>query len=261
MGGPSSSCCSSGEEDGDADWKAAISSVASTTVTNSFSATVATTTTNSNGPTNNTVQPHSISNDEDHLDNKTKPQNLKHYQIKVMAQKLLEDILEKSLVIVRDPDPVDPLDNNPAASDGGIRLFKRAPPGIAPPELGGHILLMELQSEDDVLFLADEVQGPRKRPRILPGDEINEKSKKFQRKLQSVAIDGSDVISAARVACQKSLVRLEAKEAAAKAAAKREEERVAELKKLRGERWLPSIAKEMQGKILQISNGPSRKKT
>ena len=41
---------------------------------------------------------------------------------------------------------------------------------------------------------------------------------------------------------------MEARDAARKAAVKKEEERVAELKKIRGERWLPSIAKNMQAK-------------
>lgn len=68
----------------------------------------------------------------------------------------------------------------------------------------------------------------------------------FRQQLKSVAIDGKDIIAAARDACQKSLARLEAKDAAAKASAKREEIRVAKLKSIRGERWLPSIAKEMQ---------------
>lgn len=53
-------------------------------------------------------------------------------------------------------------------------------------------------------------------------------------------------MGAAKAASQKSLARLEARDAAAKAAAKREEERVVELKRIRGERWLRSIAKEMQ---------------
>lgn len=53
-------------------------------------------------------------------------------------------------------------------------------------------------------------------------------------------------MAAARDKCQRSLSRLEAKDEAAKAAAKREEERVAQLKKIRGEKWLPCIAREMQ---------------
>lgn len=53
-------------------------------------------------------------------------------------------------------------------------------------------------------------------------------------------------MATARDALQKALARLEAKDAAAKVAAKKEEERVAELKRIRGERWLPSIAREMR---------------
>ena len=65
----------------------------------------------------------------------------------------------------------------------------------------------------------------------------------FKRQLQSVAVDGIDILAAARDAGQKALAKLKAREAAAKAAAKREEERVTGLKKVRGERWLPSMAK------------------
>ncbi|KAJ9170566.1 hypothetical protein P3X46_018664 [Hevea brasiliensis] len=92
-----------------------------------------------------------------------------------------------------------------------------------------------------------EVQGPRTRPRILPGYDIDEKSKKSQLQSQYwfVAVDGVDIIAAAREAGQKALARLEAKVAAAKAKAK-EEEGVPELKIIRGESWLPSIVKEIQ---------------
>lgn len=68
----------------------------------------------------------------------------------------------------------------------------------------------------------------------------------FKRQLRSVVVDGVDVLATARDAWQKSLVRQEAKDAAAKEKAKKEEERVAKLKQIRGERWLPSIASEMQ---------------
>jgi hypothetical protein len=47
----------------------------------------------------------------------------------------------------------------------------------------------------------------------------------FRRQIQSVASDGENIMAAARDMCQKSLARLEAKDAAAKAAAKREEEK------------------------------------
>ncbi|XP_008238186.1 PREDICTED: uncharacterized protein LOC103336843 [Prunus mume] len=158
--------------------------------------------------------------------NQSKTQQLpKHYQIK--AQKLLDEIIGKSLEIVNDPLIHLPDDEAVVDEDEGcIRLFKNAPPGI-------------------VFDHVDE-QPLRKRPRILPGREINEKSKKFRRRLESVVVDGKDIMAAARDKCQRSLSRQEAKDEAAKAAAKREEERVAQLKKIRGEKWLPCIAREMQ---------------
>lgn len=57
-----------------------------------------------------------------------------------------------------------------------------------------------------------------------------------------------NILIAAQNACQKSLAKMEARDAARKAAVKKEEERVAQLKKIRGERWLPAIAKTMQAK-------------
>lgn len=68
----------------------------------------------------------------------------------------------------------------------------------------------------------------------------------FKHQVRSVAVDGTNIIAAAKDACQQSLARFEAKVNAAKAATKREEERVAELKRIRGEKWLPSIARDMQ---------------
>lgn len=71
----------------------------------------------------------------------------------------------------------------------------------------------------------------------------------FRKQIRSVAVNGIEIIAAANDAYKKSLARLEAKDAAAKAKAKREDERVENLKKIRGERWLPSMAQEMQVKI------------
>ncbi|KAG4933372.1 hypothetical protein HKD37_17G047846 [Glycine soja] len=202
--------CSSGEEDGDAAWRAAIDSIAQTT-------TYVASTTKHNHPN------HHIDDD----DHKPNTQQLKHYQLK--AQKLLNEILENSIEIVRKPVPV--VDEDPESNECGIRLFKHAQPGI-------------------VFDHVDELQPPRKRPRLLPGGDIDEKSKKqFRKQIRSVAVNGIDIIAAANDAYKKSLARLEAKDAAAKAKAKREEERIENLKKIRGERWLPSMAKEMQVKI------------
>ncbi|XP_073157548.1 uncharacterized protein [Henckelia pumila] len=196
MGGSESS---SGEEDGDAEWKAAIDSVAA-------------------------VSCAVLETYEDEERGIRKSQKVKHYQIK--ARKLLDEILDKTLEVVPYTTP-STLDETSTPTDVGVRLFKRAPPGI----VFDHI---------------DELHGPSKKPKILPGEELDEKSKKFKKRLQSVVVDGADIAIASRVACQKSLAKLEAREAAAKAAAKREEDRVAELKRIRGERWLPSVARDMR---------------
>lgn len=203
---------SSEEEDGDDQWKAAINAVASTFL-------------GCPPPSNPTPTPLSGDDDEDAKPHHT--QVPKHYQIK--AQKALHDILEKSLVMAKDPDPFNFVGDDPHVNEGGVRLFKQAPVGI-------------------VFDHRDEPKGPRKKPRILPVEEIDEKSKKFKRRLKTVVVDGVDILASAKDACQKSLAKLEAKEAAARDAAKREEERVAQLKKIKGERWLPSMAREMRVK-------------
>ncbi|KAI3451924.1 hypothetical protein Pfo_008589 [Paulownia fortunei] len=210
-GGRSSSSCSmsSGEEDGDAEWRAAIDSVT-------------TAATFIKHDSNDLLSLSSARATHEDEDEKYKPQNIKHYQIK--AQKLLDDILDKTIEVVTDTAHI--LEKDPALSDAGVRLFKRAPAGI-------------------VFDHRDELHGPKKKPKLVPGEELDEKSKKFRKQLQSAAVDGADIIAAARAAGRKSLAKLEAREAAAKAAAKREEERVAELKKMRGERWLPSVARQM----------------
>ncbi|XP_038722891.1 uncharacterized protein LOC120014865 isoform X2 [Tripterygium wilfordii] len=205
---PTSEYSSSGEEDGDAEWKAAIESIAATTTFGNF-----------NGSTTTTKR-EAIEADREHPNN---VQKLKHCQLK--AQKMLDDILEKTLEVVNDPIRVP--DSDILTNDGGVRLFKLSSPGI-------------------VFDHLDELQRPTKRPRIVPGLVIEEKSKTFRQLLQSIVVDGADIIAAARDACQKSLNRLEAKDAVANEKAKREEERVAELKRIRGEKWLPSMAREMQ---------------
>ncbi|KAL6573043.1 hypothetical protein OROHE_002519 [Orobanche hederae] len=202
MGGGRNRSSSSSEDDGDAEWRAAIDSV---------TASVATYIKQDSGGCASRV-------DETH-----EPQNVKHYQMK--AQKVLDDILEKTLEVVTVT--AHTLEKDPASSDTGVRLFKHAPIGI-------------------VFDHAVELDGPKKKPKIVPGEVLDEKSKKFRKQLRSAVIDGADIIAASRAAVEKSLTKVEAREAAAKAAAKREEERVAELKRIRGERWLPSVAKHMR---------------
>ncbi|KAK6151149.1 hypothetical protein DH2020_016081 [Rehmannia glutinosa] len=233
MGGGRNSSSSSGEEDGDAEWRAAIDSVTAATTTTFIKQ-------DSNGR---------ATHEDD--DEKHEPQNIKHYQIK--AQKLLDDILDKTIEVVTDTAHI--LDNDPKLINAGIRLFKLAPAGIVFDHLGErtstyHKLFSHLSAEflriKVLLLIPDELHGPKKKPKLVPGEDLDEKSKKFRKQLQSAAVDGADIISAAIAASQKSLAKLEARDAAAKAAAKREEERVAELKKIRGERWLPSVARQMR---------------
>lgn len=205
---------SSSEEDGDEQWKAAINAVASSTAFLGCPKPNPTTTTPISHEDNENAKPF-------------QQQTLKHYQIK--AQKALDEILEKSLVIVKDPNFMSIANDNPEVNEGGVLLFKKSPIGI-------------------VFDYRDEAKGPRKKPKILPGEAVDEKSKKFKRRLQSVVVEGMDVLASAKDACQKSLEKWQNKETAAREAAKREEERVAQLKKIRGEQWLPSIAREMQVK-------------
>uniref|UniRef100_A0A9I9DN16 Uncharacterized protein n=1 Tax=Cucumis melo TaxID=3656 RepID=A0A9I9DN16_CUCME len=204
---------SSGEEDGDAKWRAAIDSV---TVSSVFISSL------TNGVPATSINTTSKFDDDFELNLRAQPP--KPYQIK--AQKLLDNILETTLELVEHSNSV-PCHDDSKSSEGGIRLFKNAPVGV-------------------VFDHVDELPRPTKKPKILPGKEINEKSKKFKQQLRSVAVEGEDIITAAKRVCEKSIARLEAKEAAMKAAAKREEERVAKLKKVRGEKWLPSIAREMK---------------
>ncbi|XP_002525274.2 uncharacterized protein LOC8283367 isoform X1 [Ricinus communis] len=209
--GASPTSSGSSSEEADANWRAAIESIAATTTFGSKNF----------GTTSNGSTSHSTSN-RDNEEQTQNSQKLKHYQLK--AQKLLDDILGKTLEMVSEPADVP---GNPIVEDGGVRLFKHSPAGI----VFDHI---------------DEIQRPTKRPRLLPGYDIDEKLKEFRLRTRFVAVDGLDIIASAREASQKALARMEAKEAAVKAKAKEEEERVAELKRIRGERWLPSIAKEMQ---------------
>ncbi|MED6199395.1 hypothetical protein PIB30_075543 [Stylosanthes scabra] len=218
---PSNGYCSSssGEEDGDAAWRAAINSIAGSTTYPNPNPNL---NLNSNG-------------DEKHK-SETKTPQLKHYQLQ--AQKLLHDMLENTLEIVKEPDSTvlnyeDPKINQEEGERGGeeeagIRLFKH------------------VHQQGIVFDHFDGPEPPKRRPILLPADYIDEKSKKFKRQVKAVAVDGKDLIAAANDAYKKSLAKFEARDAAAKAKAKREEERVNNLKKIRGERWLPSMAKEMQ---------------
>ncbi|KAL6645050.1 hypothetical protein ACP70R_016658 [Stipagrostis hirtigluma subsp. patula] len=218
-GGGSSS---SSEDDGDAAWRAAIDSVAAVGfgLPSSNGAAKTASGRSSDGEANGGVEM------EQPQEGKPQAPGLKLYQIKM--RNMLDDMLERNLEIVTAP-----CENltEPMETEGGIKLFKKAPPGI---------------KMDSMVAYLDKLHMQLKRPRILPGKEVDEKSKKFRHMVQSVVVDGNDILVSAKKASQRSLAKLEAREAAAKAAAKREEERVQELKKIRGEKWLPSIARQMK---------------
>ncbi|GJN08759.1 hypothetical protein PR202_ga26714 [Eleusine coracana subsp. coracana] len=210
-GSPAASGSSSSDDDGDAAWRAAIDSIAAVGFGVPATNGSAKAASGDSGEANRSGEPE-------------KPQTpgLKLYQIK--ARNMLDDMLEKNLEIVRAPcsNLTDPME-----TEGGIKLFRKAPPGIK-------------------IDAMDKLHVQLKRPRIFPGQEVDEKSKEFRHMLRSVVVDGDDILVSAKKASERSVARLEAREAAAKAKAKREEERVRELKKVRGEKWLPSIARQMK---------------
>ncbi|CAL9246985.1 unnamed protein product [Arabidopsis halleri] len=202
----------SSSEDEDPKWKAAINSIATTTVYGASATKPAATQTHGNG------------------DFRIKPKKLTHGQIKV--KNLLNEMVEKTLDFVKDP--VNVPEDKPE-NDCGVRLFKRCATGI----IFDHV---------------DEIKGPKKKPNLRPdrGFEVN--SKEFKKRIKSIAVDGSDILTAATEAAKKASARIEAKEAAAKAKAKKEEERIAELKKVRGEKWLPSIERAMKKEMKRIKH-------
>ncbi|CAA7055942.1 unnamed protein product [Microthlaspi erraticum] len=196
----------SSSEDEDPKWKAAINSIATTTVYGASAA-----------------KPAAAQSYEDG-DFRPKTKKLTHAQIKV--KKLLNEMVENTLDFVKDPVNV-PEEKPEEETDCGVRLFKRCSTGI----IFDHV---------------DELQGPKKKPNLRPGRGDEGNSKELKKRIKAIAVNGSDVLAAAMEAAKRASARVAAKEAAAKAKAKKEEERVAELKKVRGEKWLPSVAREMQ---------------
>eukprot|EP00252_Welwitschia_mirabilis_P018533 TRINITY_DN41179_c0_g1_i1.p1 TRINITY_DN41179_c0_g1~~TRINITY_DN41179_c0_g1_i1.p1 ORF type:complete len:228 (+),score=53.06 TRINITY_DN41179_c0_g1_i1:202-885(+) len=202
------------EEDGDETWKAAIQSAAvdSSAI---FS--------------NNTKSsPPKTAHSDDESNGERPTSNLKFYQTR--AQDVLHSYLDKNLVIVSSSEETLPVSFNSSDAENDIRLFKRAPPGA---------------------ILNSSVEIPhgtinRKKPRIGPRIQINEKSAEFKLKLHSVSVDGELIMLKAVEAKQKALARLQAREMAALEASRKEKQRVSLLKQKRGEKWLPAIAKEMR---------------
>ncbi|XP_057849601.1 uncharacterized protein LOC131060394 isoform X2 [Cryptomeria japonica] len=201
---------SSSDEDGDEKWRAAVNSIAVDFDTNFTN---------------------KKSNGDSKRDEKGKSNSLKLYQSR--AQDLLHNYLDNTLTIIPSSELQPHVADSPMVdADDDIRLFRRAPVGIT------------LKPDERL-----PASIPRKKPRIPPRQEINEKSTEFKFQLQSVAVDGTMILAEAEKNRRKALARLEAKECAAQIAARKEEERVALLKQQRGEKWLPSIGKEMVGDV------------
>jgi hypothetical protein len=101
MGGRSSEC-SSGEEDGDAEWKAAINSI--TASSSSSYACVSSSINGFSAASNHSTTPQNTHNGDDNDDDggglhKQKPQQLKHYQLKVSGFRAKRFVLVPSFFI------------------------------------------------------------------------------------------------------------------------------------------------------------------
>ncbi|CAF2110659.1 unnamed protein product [Brassica oleracea var. botrytis] len=121
--------CSSGEED--PKWKAAINSIATTTVKN--------------------------------------------------------EMVENTLDFVKDPVNIPEVEET--EKECGVRLFKWCSTGI--------------------VFDHMSLKDPKKKPNLRPGRGINRSSKEFKKGIKSIAVDGSDVLSAAMEAAKRASSRLE----------------------------------------------------
>lgn len=105
MGGRSSDC-SSGEEDGDAEWKAAISSIAAASSSSPY-ACVSSLINGFSAASNHSTTPQNTHNDDDDDSGgdsggglyKQKPKQLKHYQLKVSGFRAKRFVLVYSFFI------------------------------------------------------------------------------------------------------------------------------------------------------------------
>lgn len=150
------------------------------------------------------------------------------YQIR--ARSLLQEYLDRTyeMDVIKNNGNVE---QNVACSkdtedDAGFCLFRCAPPGIS-------------------FKFSGEAVVSRKRGRELKDNDCDESSKTFEARLLAAAIDGATVKARAEKAITKSICSWLSNEAAEREAQKIEEERVALLKRQRGEEWLPSVARKM----------------
>jgi hypothetical protein len=113
--------------------------------------------------------------------------------------------------------------------DVDIRLFSRAPPGIV------------IKKPEKNLKVTKRVKPNLKRGYSIDDEDSDE----HLVRLQAAAIDGETIRAEAKHAMAKALATSQVSAEVAEKAAKREEERVAALKRERGEEWLPAIAAQL----------------
>ncbi|XP_024375153.1 uncharacterized protein [Physcomitrium patens] len=110
---------------------------------------------------------------------------------------------------------------------GGIRLFRRAPPGIV------------IQKREEI------VPSLGVKPNLRPSLTLDEDSEEHLVRLRATVVDTETVEEQGKRWREKSLASAKALQEKAGLAKKKEEERVAQLKRERGEEWLPSIAAQI----------------
>jgi len=161
---------------------------------------------------------------------------LKLYQIRL--QDLLYKHLDKTVgetfaaqPLLATEQPIECHENglDEVEKDVDIRLFSRAPPGIV------------------IKRPEKNLKGTKRvKPNLKRGYSIDdEDSEEHLVRLQAAAIDGETIRAEAKHAMAKALATSQVSAEVAEKAAKREEERVAALKRERGEEWLPAIAAQL----------------
>lgn len=170
--------------------------------------------------------------DSDEDESKDHGSGLKLYQTRL--QDLLHKHLDKTLgdkCRSVPPPPRNETVDDSGRTGGGIRLFRRAPPGIVVP------------------LREEKLYGPGIKPQLRPSLTLDEDSDEHLVRLQATAVDGHTVAEQAKQLRDRALASAKSSQAKAELTRKKEDERVAELKRQRGEEWLPSVAIQIAKEI------------
>lgn len=166
-------------------------------------------------------------------EDKDQSSGLKLYQTRL--QDLLYKHLDKTFGDERRSIPLPLRDEivDESARTGGIRLFRRAPPGIVVP------------------IRDEKIHGPGIKPQLRPSLTLEEDSDEHLVRLQATVVDGETVAHQAEQLRKRALASAKSAQTKADLARKKEDERVAELKRQRGEEWLPSVAVQIAKEIAE----------